>query len=99
MLHPAPECGERTAGARSWGIPVNNFLVAATVVLALAAPLSAQRTFRAGVDLVNFGVFVTDRQGAPITGLTAADFEVVEAGKPQTIQFFTEGPNRFDFEH
>ena len=28
----------------------------------------AAATFRAGVDLVNFGVVVTDKQGAPITG-------------------------------
>ncbi len=66
-------------------------MVAATVALALATPITAQKTFRAGVDLVNFGVYVTDKQGAPISGLTAADFEVVEAGKLQQIQFFAEG--------
>ena len=40
-----------------------------------------------GVDLVHFGVVVTDKQGAPITGLTADDFEIVEAGKPQSIKY------------
>lgn len=66
--------------------------VAAIIALvAGGAGLAAQKTFRASVDLVNFGVFVTDKQGTPITGLTAADFEIVEAGKPQAIEFFTEG--------
>ena len=51
----------------------------------------AQQTFRTEVDLVHFGVVVTDKQGAPITGLTADDFEVMEEGKPQTIKFFAAG--------
>ena len=34
---------------------------------------------------------VTDKQGAPITGLKAEDFEIVEEGKPQAITYFTEG--------
>ena len=63
------------------------------LALAAASAIAAagQKTYRTGVDLVNFGVFVTDRQGAPITGLTAADFEILEAGKAQAIKFFTEG--------
>ena len=40
-----------------------------------------QQTIRVGVDLVNFGVVVTDKQGAPVTGLTATDFEVIEEQK------------------
>ena len=51
-------------------------------VLVLAACLvcavSAQRTFRSGVDVVHFGVTVVDRKGTPITGLTASDFEIYE---------------------
>jgi len=52
---------------------------------------AAQQTFRTAIDLVHFGVVVTDKQGTPITGLTADDFEVKEAGKPQTIKFFAAG--------
>ena len=63
-------------------------VVALTVTTALVA---RQRVFRAGVDLVHFGVVVTDKQGAPITGLTTDDFEIIEAGKPQTIKFFAAG--------
>ena len=53
--------------------------------------VTADQRIRVGVDLVNFGVVVTDRRGAPITGLTQADFELVERGKPQQIQFFATG--------
>src|SRR3954468_2897013 len=52
---------------------------------------AAQQTFRTAIDLVHFGVVVTDKQGTPITGLTADDFEIKEAGKPQTIKFFAAG--------
>jgi len=64
---------------------------AALVVLiaASAALLDAQQPIRVAVDLVHFGVVVTDRRGTPITGLTADDFEVVERGKPQQIRFFS----------
>jgi Ca-activated chloride channel family protein len=62
------------------------------VVLFGTALLTAQQpTFRSQVDLVNFGVVVTDKQGAPVTGLTADDFEIKEEGKPQTIKFFAAG--------
>ena len=65
--------------------------VLAIALLSATALAARRQTFRAGVDLVNFGVVVTDKQGAPITGLTKEDFEVVEAGKPQTIKFFAAG--------
>ena len=62
-------------------------------VLAVAAAglVTSGQTIRVGVDLVNFGVVVLDRRGAPITGLTKADFEILERGKPQEIQFFAAG--------
>ena len=50
-----------------------------------------QQRFHVGVDLVHFSVIVTDKQGAPITGLAVEDFELVEEGKPQTITYFSEG--------
>src|SRR6478672_4170493 len=65
-----------------------------TVSICLAAVITAaagQQTFRTHVDLVHFGVAVTDKAGVPIMGLTAEDFEVTEAGKPQTIKFFAAG--------
>jgi Ca-activated chloride channel family protein len=66
--------------------------VALAIALETAVTSTAgQQTFRTQIDLVHFGVVVTDKQGAPIAGLTAADFEVKEAGKPQTIKFFAAG--------
>jgi Ca-activated chloride channel family protein len=51
----------------------------------------AQQVFRAGVDLTTFGVTVTDRKGNIVTGLTKDDFQIVEDGKPQTVQYFARG--------
>ena len=65
--------------------------VLAAVVVATGAAVYGQQRFRAGVDLIHFSVVVTDKQGAPITGLTAEDFELVEEGKPQAISYFSEG--------
>ena len=66
-------------------------MVTLTIGVAAVATMAAQQTFRAGIDLVHFAVVVTDKGGAPITGLTAKDFEIVEEGKPQTIKFFSAG--------
>ena len=65
--------------------------VALTLGVAAAAAAAAQQTFRAGVDVVHFGVVVTDRRGAPVTGLTQDDFEIIEEGRPQTVKFFAAG--------
>jgi Ca-activated chloride channel homolog len=64
------------------------------VLLALASSVAAgamQPTFRAGVDLVTFGVTVVDGRGHLITDLTAADFEVREDGALQDITHFAPG--------
>lgn len=57
----------------------------------VAITLGAQQPIRVGVDLVHFAVVVTDRQGTPITGLSADDFIVTERGQPQQVRFFAEG--------
>jgi Ca-activated chloride channel family protein len=68
------------------------------MVTTAAAPLAvallaAQQVplFRAGVDLVNIGVTVTDKKGNLVTDLAAEDFEIVEDGAKQTIRYFTAG--------
>jgi Ca-activated chloride channel family protein len=66
-------------------------LILTVTVAAAAVPTAAQQTFRSEVDLIHFSVVVTDKQGVPINGLTADDFEVKESGKPQTIKFFAAG--------
>jgi VWFA-related protein len=44
--------------------------------------------FRGGTDLVQLDVVVLDKNRRPVTGLTAADFLVLEDGRPRPIQAF-----------
>src|SRR5438874_12522850 len=45
-------------------------------------------SFRASVDLIDIDVSVLDKNRMPVRGLTAADFTVLEDGKPQPIVAF-----------
>ena len=65
--------------------------VGALVLLAQPAIRGQIATFSSGVNLVEVYATVTDRDGQPITGLTAADFRVVEDQVPQTITTFAAG--------
>jgi VWFA-related protein len=51
-------------------------------------PQQPQTTFRTRIDAVTVDVIATDKQGKPVTDLTAADFEIKEAGKVQLIDSF-----------
>ena len=64
-----------------------------TFVSFVSLVVAAQQTttFRAGIDLVNIGVVVTDSRGNLVTGLTAEDFVVTEDGRPQTVRYFAAG--------
>ena len=68
-------------------------LLAAAVSLAAQAPApqnppdQQRQTFRREANYVRVDVFPT-RAGAPLKGLSAADFEVLEDGVPQTIDNF-----------
>jgi VWFA-related protein len=57
-------------------------------VAALAAQ-QAPPVFRSATAVVSVDVIVRDNQGNIVTGLTAADFTVLEDGKPQRIDTFT----------
>ena len=46
--------------------------------------------FRGGVELVQLDVTVLDKTGKPVRGLTKDDFTLLEDGKPQPIEAFTE---------
>jgi Ca-activated chloride channel homolog len=76
--------------------PVTRCLVCLGGIVIGTVLLRAQQPLRVGVDLVHFGVSVIDRQGAPISGLTVDDFEVLEKGKPQHVKFFTNGSAEAD---
>ncbi|MGE3843210.1 MAG: VWA domain-containing protein [Vicinamibacterales bacterium] len=47
-----------------------------------------QPVFRAGINFVRVDAIVTDRQGRPVSDLKAADFEIQEDGKAQSIETF-----------
>lgn len=72
-------------------------VVAASAVVFVAllraqAPVSPPGqlpTFRTSVDVVELDVTVLDKDRHPVKGLTAADFTVLERGKPQAIVAFT----------
>jgi len=69
------------------------FLVSAATVLLTAQTGPPQRpspTFRAGIDVVQVDVSVVDRNRRPVTGLTQADFTVLENGTPQSLVAFEE---------
>lgn len=65
------------------------FLVLATVLVGRTATAIGQ--FTSGVNVVEVYAAVTDEAGKPVTGLTQADFTVLEEGRPQTISAFAEG--------
>jgi len=68
------------------------WLAIVTALFVARAPLRGQQaTFRAGIDLVQMGVTVTDRKGEFIGDLTRDDFEVLEDGKKQTLTYFASG--------
>lgn len=66
------------------------FAACSSLFLALASA-GAQQVFRAGVDLTTFGVTITDRRGNIVDDLGLDDFEILEDGRPQAIQYFARG--------
>lgn len=66
-------------------------LVLALVLTVTAVTAAGQQTFRTGVSLVRVPVVVTAKDGALVRGLAKDDFQVIEDGKPQNIQFFAAG--------
>lgn len=54
-----------------------------------AVPQRPKTTFSTSTELVRVDVLVT-RRGEPVTGLTAADFEVLDAGQPQAVHLIEE---------
>ncbi len=81
-------------------IPFARPLVIIPIAIALAgiARLAAQdpqdpaapppAVFRAGTELVQVDVTVLDGRRQPVTGLTAADFTVLENGQPRAVETF-----------
>jgi Ca-activated chloride channel family protein len=67
---------------------------AITAALLLAALLLGERAgaqFTSGVNVVEVYVSVTDAKGQPVKGLTRADFDLSEDGRPQEVSTFAAG--------
>jgi VWFA-related protein len=71
------------------------FPIAISLVLALAPPQDAQPA-PAGTKLVYLNVIAVDGRGDPVTDLTADDFQIVDAGKPQRIVLFNHRDSTLD---
>jgi len=52
-------------------------------------PQQSPQTFRAGTTVIPIDVRVLDRDGKPVTDLTAADFTVLENDRPQKVEYFS----------
>ena len=63
-----------------------SFAVALVVVSLVGR--AQEPVFRAGVDLVTVDAIVVDKDGRPVTGLTADDFLLTVDGKPRTLDAF-----------
>lgn len=66
-------------------------LLSAAALSLLVSPLAGQHVFRGTVDLVRLPVIVLSKDGSPVRGLRADDFEVLDGGRAQSIAYFTEG--------
>ncbi len=72
-------------------------VVTMTIVAGLTVAVRAGQSgpqqppqFRASVDIVQVDVSVVDRDKHPVTGLDAADFTLLENGRPQEVVAFAE---------
>jgi VWFA-related protein len=77
----------RTRSGGAWLL-----LAAALVVTGIVHPQAQDRpvaVFRAAAAVVSVDVVVRDDAGGAVRGLTAADFTILEDGRPQQIQTFS----------
>jgi len=65
--------------------------VAAAAFSVFLSIVPAQPVFRAGVDLTTFAATITDKKGNIVTELTKDDFELIEDGRRQAIDYFAQG--------
>jgi VWFA-related protein len=52
-------------------------------------PAQSGTQFRTDARLVRLSIVVHDRRGEPVSGLTAADFELFDKGEPQRVSLFS----------
>ena len=59
-----------------------------TAVVRPSSVVAQNRAFKSGAEVGPLAVTVTDRAGRYVPDLTAADFDVFEAGKRQVVSHF-----------
>src|SRR5262245_56616368 len=59
----------------------------ATTLLSAQEPQAPAPRFRVAVDAVRVDAVVTDKDGNIVSDLTAADFEILQDGRPQPVTF------------
>ena len=64
-------------------------VVTACAAVVLGAQTQTPQVFRTSTTVIPVDVRVLDRNGKAVTDLTAADFTVLENGKPQTVDYFS----------
>ncbi len=62
------------------------FVLLASSAAAQSSAQAPQPRFRSGAEVIAIDVTVIGRDGTPVAGLTAEDFEVTVEGKPRAIQ-------------
>lgn len=73
------------------------FLTGLLVVSTIAPAADDALTFKTAATLVKVGTYVYDRKtNVPITGLTAADFEVRDEAEPREIAYFGDASGPLD---
>ena len=61
----------------------------ASLTAQTSPPVQSPQVFRARTTVIPIDVRVLDRNGRPIKDLTAADFTVLENGRPQKVDYFS----------
>src|SRR5262249_13375715 len=92
-LYPPHQDGETRLRDRAMITVVLRRPGTIVLIAALAGAVPAARqqpTFRSRVELIRVDAVVTDANGQPIEGLTAADFTLYDRNKPQAIATFDE---------
>jgi VWFA-related protein len=62
------------------------FLLLASHAAAQTSPQPPAARFRSGAEVIAIDVTVIGKDGSPVAGLTAADFDITVEGKPRAIQ-------------
>ena len=65
-------------------------LAVALAALAVATPAAEVPRFASGTNLVVLSATAVDRHGRPVTNLRQAEFRVLEDGRPQRLEHFSE---------